>query len=897
MWTRVRSWLASLMQRKRIERDMADEMEFHLAARTEDLIRRGLSREEASRQARLEFGAVEGYKEKCRESLGLRLVDELRADLRYSWRQLGKSPTFSILAVAILAIGIGANTAVFSAIDAVLLRMLPVKQPEQLRRLEWTARRTGFCRSYNGSSRPNAAGERLYWSISYPVYQYLRDHTSTFSGLITFSEFGRVGVTIRGHAELAGGQIVSGDYFTTLGANALFGRILAPEDDQPGGLSSVAVLSYAYWQRRFGGDAGVLGQTISVNGTPVVIVGVLPKGWCGVNPYWCPDLVLPMALQPVVFVGPDVLKKPDHWYFEVMGRLKVGVAEEHARAEMELLLQQAILGYQPRDEYDSPRVSLRPGGSGVDSLRYELSRPLTILAWAVGAVLLIACANLAGLLLARATARQREMGMRLALGAGRGRLIRQLLTESLLLSALGGGAGIVLAHLVGDSIARLFVRGDQPLGVEITLNLSVLAFSIGLCTLTGIAFGLAPALRATRVDLLSALKTAGASGDRLRFRLGKGLIAVQVALSLVLAVGSALFVRTVINLRSESLGFRPENLLVFQLNPTLNGYREQRLLNLHEEVVKRIAELPGVRSASMSRWGLLSGSRTSDGVNLPGQKGVNVDVHYVCPRFFETMGIPLLLGRDMAWTDRENSQRVMAINETLTKQLFPGQNPVGQTLQMGNKPVEIIGVAGDTKFDSLRAAVRPTVYVPFRQNAQFSMTYAVRSEVEPKALIAAVRRAVESVDRNVPLYEVRTQAERINESMRRERLFASLLSGFALLALALACLGIYGTLAYLVTRRTPEIGIRLALGAKPADVVSLVLRESTAPVMAGVVIGIAGSLAAGRLVESTLYGLRPRDPVTLLIAAAVLAGSALLAGWLPAHRASRIAPMEALRHE
>ena len=897
MLSRIRSWLDSVLRRSKVEKEMASEMEFHLAVRRDDLIRRGLSPDEASRHARLEFGAVERYKEECRESLGLRLLDQLRGDLRYAWRQLGKTPTFTILAVAILAIGIGANTAIFSAIDAFLLRMLPVQQPEQLRRLEWAARKTGFFRSYDGDTKKNSAGERVAWSISYPVYKYLRDHTSTLSGLITFSSVQRINLTIRGHAELAGGQVVSGNYFSTLGSQTLLGRTLTPEDDQPGGISALAVLSYGFWQRMFGGDAQVLRQSFAVNGTPVVIVGVLPKNSCGISPY-CPDVILPMAMEPVLYPGSDVLQKPDRWYLEAMGRLKPGVSEERARAEIELLMRQAILDYKPDREYDPPRVALIPGGQGLDRVRNTLEQPFRILAWAVGAVLVIACANIAGLLLARATARHREIGIRLAIGASRGRLVRQLLTESLLLSALGGAAGVLLAYLAGDSIARLFVTDPRPLAVEVALNFRVLAFSVAMCVATGLVFGLAPALRATRVDLVPMLKTSSATAERSRYRIGKALIAVQVALSLILAVGATVFVRTLINLNSEPIGFRPENLLVFQLNPTLNGYKEQRLLNFHEDVVRRLGQIPGVRSASMSRWGILSGGATRDGVTLPGQqKGVPVYIHYVSPRFFETIGFPLLAGRDIAWSDRETSQRVMVINETLAKQIFAGQNPVGRSVEMNGNDVEIVGLAGDTKFESLRRSVPATVYIPFRQNVQFSMTYVVRSETELQALVTAVRRVVESVDPNVPMYEVKTQVEQINDLIRRERLFAALLSGFAVLALVLACMGIYGTLAYLVTRRTPEIGLRQALGAKRADIVGLVLRESIAPVTVGVVIGVAGSLAAGKLVESILFGLKPQDPLALATASAILLGSAILAGWWPAHRASRIAPMAALRQE
>jgi predicted permease len=399
------------------------------------------------------------------------------------------------------------------------------------------------------------------------------------------------------------------------------------------------------------------------------------------------------------------------------------------------------------------------------------------------------------------------------------------------------------------------------------------------------------------MDLMNTLKAAGSNMGRCRFRLGKALVSAQVGVSLVLVAGAALFIRTLINLQSVPLGFRPENLLVFQLDPTLNGYRDQRLLDFHETVLKRLDQIPGVRSASMSRWGLLSGSRTSDGVNAPGGKDIPVNIHYVAPRFFETMGIPVTAGRDIAWTDRENAPLVMAINRALAAKLFPGLHPVGRTALYGGKQVQIVGVCGDTKFDSIRDAVRPTAYIPFRQNSQHSMTYVMRSDLEPRAIIPPARAAVEEVDRNVPMFEIRTQAQRIDETIRRERLFAALLSGFAAVAVLLACLGIYGTLAYLVARRTPEIGLRLALGAVPRSVISMVLRESMLPVMLGVALGVWGAASASQLVKSMLFGLKPNDPATVGAVAVLLVTSTLLAAWWPARRASRIEPSIALRHE
>ncbi|SPF37989.1 putative ABC efflux pump, inner membrane subunit [Candidatus Sulfopaludibacter sp. SbA4] len=884
---RWRSFFRGLLERGQVEREMSQEMEFHLQARAEDLIRRGMTLPEALRQARIEFGGVERYKEEGRESRGLRLVDEVRADLRYAWRQLAKAPSFTLLAVAILAIGIGANTAVFSTVNAVMLAVLPVHDPGRLRHLEWSAKKDDFRKSYNGGGWVNSAGEHIRWSVSYPVFQYLRTHTTVFSELSTFGNSSQMNVTIQGHAELRQGLMVSGDFFRMLGTAAYRGRILSVEDAQPG-VSPVAVLSYGFWEHRLGAGAEALGQTILVNGAPASIVGVLPKGWCGIDPGACPDLFLPLANM-------DAMRNPESWYYEVMGRLKPGVAEERARAETEALIDRAIATYRAAGSYEAPRIGLEPAAKGLNGLRSQLTDPLTVMSWAVGAILLIACANIAGLLGARSAARQREIGTRLALGAGRGRLIRQLLVESLLLAALGTLAGIALAYATGDSIVRLFL-GDRTLGISVAMNLRVLGVSAGLCFMTAILFGLLPALQATRLDTAAAMKGSGPAAERSRLVTAKGFIALQVAITLMLVLGSAVFLRTLINLYAEPLGFRPENLLTFQLNPTLNGYKDQRLLNFHEDVVRRLGAIPGVRSASMSRWGILSGSATRDSVNLPGQKPVPVMTHYVAPRFFETVGFSLLAGRDVEWSDREKSEPVLVINQALAQQLFGSESPLGRVVEVGGK-CTIVGVAANTKFDSLRRAAPPTVYVPFRQEREHSMTYVLRSAMEPKALVPAVRRVVESVDPNVPPYEVRTQTERIGEDVRKDRVFALLFTAFGSMALILASLGIYGTLAYQVARRTPEIGVRVALGASRGAVAAMMMREEAAPVAVGLLVGIGGALEAGKFVESMMFGLKPTDPVTVVGAAGALLLSAVAAGWLPARRAASITPMQALRYD
>jgi len=895
---RFRSWLLRLARRRRLEQEMSEEMAFHIAARAEELAARGIQPADALRQARVEFGGVERYKEECRESVGLRLADELRADLVFAWRQLRRAPVFSIATVGILALGIGASTALFSTVDAALLRLLPVERPGELRRLAWSAQRSGFCQSYSGDNWLGANGEEISTSFSYPVYQHLRDHTSSFADLVAFSGFERLNLTIAGEAQLANGQIVSGNFFPALGTSARLGRTLSPDDDRAGS-GFAAVLSHGFWLRSFGGAGDVLGRTLLVNGTPVVVVGVLPRASCGVDPSWCPDLFLPFAMQSAVetWAAGDVLTRPDHWYFQVMGRLRPGVRDEAARAETERLVAAAVRAAAPPEAYDLPRLLLLPGAQGLGDLRNGLRRPLRVLGAAVASVLLVACFNLAGLLLARVSTRQREIATRLALGARRGRIVRQLLTESLLLAALGGVAGVLLAYGARDAITRLFLASEQAAAVEIALNGRVLLFATILLAALGVGFGLAPALRATRGDLQTVLRSVRGTVDRGPQRSGKALIALQVALSLALVATSTLLVRTLANLRSQALGFRPENLLVFQLDPSLNGYRGARLLDFHEQVLRNVAGVAGVRAASMSRLGLLAGTRTTDRVFLPGQAPMKANIHFVAPRFFETLGFPLLLGRDLSWGDREEAAPVAVLNATLAGQLFPGRSPVGQRVMMNGRAVEVVGVAGDTKFDSIRAAVPPTAYVPFRQKEQLSMTFVLRSEAAPGALLPLLRRAVAQVDPNVPLYRVRTQVQQIANATRGERVLATLLSGFSLVALVLAGVGIYATLAYQVARRTPEIGLRAALGAGAGDVSRLVLKEVLGPVGVGIVLGLAASLVSGRLVESMLFGVTPQEPVVLLLAAGILLASALAAAWSPARRATRIAPMEALRQE
>jgi predicted permease len=865
---------------------MADEMQFHLESRTQELARRhGLPHEEALRQARLEFGSLEKYKEEARRARGLRILDELRGDLLYASRQFRQNKAFTFVAVLMLSIGIGANTWAFNQVNDVILRSLPVLKPAELRQVWYSSANDGFRTGGNGYQRPDTMHAT---SISYPAYKYLRDRTTSLIDLFCFSGPQTVNVGTAGRAESATALLVSGNYFRSLGIHADFGRTLLPDDDQAGPSSDVAVLGYGFWQRVFGGDPTVVGKTLVINGKTVSIVGITPRAFLGMNPEWRPDLFLPMAMQPVTG-GRDILKDSGNWSFLVFGRLQSGENEERARLETERLLQEAIISGSPARPYDPPKVTLAPAGRGFRSR--DVVSPAVLSLSVVAVVLLIACANIAGMLLARSAARRREIGTRLALGAPRGRIVRQLMTESLLLSGIGGIIGIALA---------LVMNAGQP-----EPDLLVLGFSAALTLLTGIVFGLAPALHATRFGLVTMLKppTSHSASRYAGFRSGKALVTLQVALSLLLLIGAGLFMRTLFNLRNQAFGFDIENVLIFRMNPSLNGYSGERLANFYEDALKQIHPEPGVTSASISRWGILNGASSSGTVCVPDFSAVST--HPISPGYFETMRIPLLVGRDIGWRDRENMPRVAIVNEAFVKKFYGEKNPIGKSFQFdcrrdqpgSGDATEIIGVAGNTKYFSIRDSMRPAVYYPYRQSTERWMTFAIRTKDDPKALIPAIRNVLTAMDPNLPIYDVSTQREWIDFNVYQERRFAMMLVALGTIAVLLACSGIYGTLAYLVNRRTSEIGIRMAIGARQPDVVRMIVRESLGPVVLGIGLGLLGAFGLTRFVAAMLYGVEPDDLVTMIVATVFLFLTAAVASLLPALRASRIDPMAALRCE
>ena len=838
------------------------------------------------------------------------MFDGIPKDLRLGFRMLVKHPGFTSVTVLSLALGIGANTAIFTLIDAVMLRMLPVNHPEQLVSLRMTdPSDRSFSRSVDGNSET---------SFPYPAYSQMRERNSVLSSLFAFKPAGRLNVQVNGEAEFGRGQMVSQNYFGALGVPIAMGRDFAEEDERMGA-APVAIISDGYWKRRFAGETSVIGRTMVINGVPFTIIGVTPPEFFGLQTGSAVDLTMTLTMQPrispVISEGlKSAFTDDSNFWLELMGRVKAGVGAEQVRANLDTIFRQSLLESLPPSKDGKPpalpQLVTAPGAQGLASLRGQFSKPLFILMIVVGAVLLIACANVANLLLARAAARRKEIAVRLSIGATRPRLIRQLLLESFLLSALGGLAGLLFAYSGSTFLVSMMQRGLYPIVLDLHPNLKVLAFNAALCLLTGLLFGLAPAFRATRVDLTPALKQSAASlgAGREPMRLTKTLVISQVALSLVLLFGAGLFVRTLVNLVTLDVGFQRDNLLLFGVAPVEAGYQGHRFAALCQEIQSGVARLPGVRGATASMHLLLSGSSRGNTITVPGytpapQENMSIRVLPVGTDFLRTMGIPLLMGRDLTAHDDEKAPKVSLINERMARRFWPNQNPIGKHFTMAKSDFEVVGVVRDAKYDSLRRDVSPTVYHPFVQtlDTMRHMHFEVRTLGDAKALIPEVRKVVASIDKRLPLFDVLTQQQQIDALLLQERLFAKLTTAFGVVALVLVCVGLYGIMSYALARRTSEIGIRMALGAQRGDILNMVLREVFALTGIGVLLGVAASYVIARLAASTvsglLFGLKITVISAIAVAALVMIGVAIMAGFGPARRASRIDPIVALREE
>jgi predicted permease len=930
--------LKGLLRKEQVEEELDAELRFHIQMRTQENILRGMTVEDARRDAQRRFGNLDRIKDAAREIKGGGMLETLWQDLRYGARMLRKKPGFTLVAVVTLAFGIGANTALFSVVDAMLLKMLPVTEPERLVLFKSLAAPEFSPGSYTGYSDIDpATGQKVRTSFPFQSFQRMREQPGALSDIFAFGEV-NLNVNADGHADFASGQAVSGNYYAGLGVPAMVGRTITEEDDHAAA-NPVAVISYRYWQRRFGGDPAVIGKKINLNKAAFTVIGVTPPGFEGTMDVGSTqDVTIPIAFEPQLSADRQRsrMSGAGTWWLRLMGRLKPEATAEQARAQLEHAFHQSVVEHRAArqeratggnaignlDPKDYPRLSFAPGGQGEMGTRQRYAPSLYLLLGVSGLVLLIACANVANLLLSRASSRRKEIALRLALGAGRRRLIRQLLTESILLSVLGAVLGILLAlWLKGGLLAVSDWGGSGMSALEPKLDLRVLGFTTGLSLLTGIIFGLAPAWRSTKVDLTPTLKEGGRGSDvASRSLLGRGLVVLQVALSLLLLIGAGLFVRTLVNLRQVEPGFNTRNLLLFSVQPGWLGYKEEKLEQLFERMTERLEAVPGVLRVTFSTVTLLASSQSTGSVFLrdaltatPDAEGRikasgNVYINHVRENFLEAMEIPLLAGRTLNAQDDARAPRVVVVNQTFANKYFPDEDPVGKRFTFDTKKpdeIEIAGVAGDTKYTRQRDEVPPTVYIPWRQDLHSvsGATVELRTAGDPADVVAAVRQAVREVDENLPLRNVLTQVEQVDRTLRMERLFAKLLTLFGLLAQLLAALGLYGVLAYSVSERTREIGIRIALGAQTTEVLRMILRQGMALAALGIVFGLGGAYALTKYLESRmnlsqmLYGVEVSDPLTYVVIVVLLTVVALIANYIPARRAAKVDPMVALRNE
>jgi predicted permease len=876
-------------------------------------------------------------------------------DVRYGVRMLAKRPAFTAVAIVTLALGIGANTAIFSLIDAVMLRSLPVRDPSRLVLLRWTAHETPS----NGDLETSTFGDCEHGddknpsgcSFPYPFFELIRSEREAFSGATAFAGPAQLVLSGTGPARMVRGELISGEYFSTLGVKTIVGRTIGANDDSLSA-SPAVVLSYDFWQSAFGGDRAAVGRTILLNRVPFTIIGVAEPSFTNLSPGKRQDMFLSLAMLPRLNISwGRHSRELSNWWLVILARLKPGITRAEAQAAASLAFRNEMLhGAKPFSKAaDDPAIVLVPAQSGLTGERGSLSQPLYVLMFAVGFILLIACANVAGLLLSRAVARQKEMAVRLALGAGRRRIVRQLLTESVLLSLAGGVLGVLFAIWGVHAITALISSGlNGPFPFVIEPDWRILTFTMVVSVSTGILFGLAPAFRSTRLELGPALKEnastlpGGDSHAGQRYHLGKGLVVAQLALSMIVLIGAGLLVRTLQNLHRVDPGFDTRNILTFGLDPTLEKYKDAQIQNLYRELQERLAALPGVISVSYSSDTLLSGGLWTSGVHVEGQPEKTtqeVDMLGAGPDFFKTLRIPLVGGRTFAPEDFELADQSatgesageesaeaqtpsaarktaapgppipVLVNQAFVRKYFPNQNPLGKRLTQGgssgatgdltvgkpkSKNWEIIGVVGDTQYENLRREIHPAVFVPVTGGGAY---FELRTASSPSALIPAVRDAVKRADSGLPLFDVRTQTEKIEDLLTQERVIASLSSLFGVLALLLACVGLYGLLSYEVTRRTREIAIRMALGAGRRDVTRLIIFRGIKLALMGVGIGVAGGLALTRVLASFLYGVKPTDLPTYLAVSLLLGAVALLASYIPARRATNVDPMVALRYE
>jgi len=896
--------LSMLFRRSQFDADLEEEMRLHLELREQQQLQTGMTQTDARSAARRRFGNPTVLKEKSHRTWGWQWFEDLLQDVNYGMRAMLRSPGITIVALLSLALGIGANTAIFSLMDAVMLRSLPVKEPGQL---------VLFGNGTDSGISDSFSNEDLF---SYPFYREMQQKNQAFSDLAAvFSMNHRIHGFVEGRseAEPMNIQLVSGTYFPMLGVHAMIGRTLTDEDDQRKDGSPVAVVSYSWWNRSMAHDASVLNKKLKIGSTVFTIIGVAPPEFFGTKVGDLPDIWIPLSMQKEVPPNFDGYSDNFSESLYLMGRLKPDTTLTQAATNVNLLFRQILLGFpdaplsqENLEKLKKTRVILSPMTTGLSSLRSKFSEPLKILMAVVGLVLLIACANIANLLLARSTARTREFAVRQALGAKRSRLIRQLLTESMTLALAGGALGVGFAAGASRLLLRMVSSGQATVPLDVSLNIRLLLFTLAITCLTAVLFGMIPAFRATKLELTESLKDGrGQTSAGTKNQLAKALVIAQIAFSLVLLVASGLFLRSLINLTNVDTGFNRENVLRLQTDASSIGYTygDSRLLSLYQQIEERVSAVPGVRAASSSLFTYNEGSWNTR-VSVHGydaDKNRNVKHNIVGNGYFATMGIPLLAGRTFRSQDSTNSPKVAVISEIMARTMFPAGSPIGHRYGVGGSEhandFEVIGIVKDVKFGSLQEDQQTLDYYPVTQHIRYLNDFEVRYTGSLDAVLSAVRRAIHDVDPNLPISNVTTLDEQIGRSITNQRLVAQLSTFFGLLAVFLSCIGIFGLMSYVVTRRTNEIGIRMALGAERSHVHWLVMREILLLAALGIAVGVPAALAGNRLISSMLFGVRPADPPSLLAAVVILLIVAVMAGHLPARRASLVDPIVALRCE